>query len=211
MSIASISGASSFVTGGTNPFQQRRQDFQALQSALANGDLSGAQSAFSALQQLFQVAAPGFAAAASTSTAGASGVAAVAGAAATSGSSSGPAASSPLSGDWTALGQALSSGNLQGAQAAFAQLQSDFKSSLQAAAGGVGTLNVRGASAPGAVHHGAHHRHHGGGGVAGAAAVTGTANDPDGDGDGSAGSVLSSTGSTVSSTSSTGSLLNVTA
>ena len=146
MSISSISGASSIAAAGVSPFQQRRQDFQALQQALANGDLSGAQSAFSALQQLFQGAGGAAGAAASgTAGSGTNTASSVLAASAASGSSTGSATASPLSSDWAALGQALSSGNLQGAQSAFAQLQTDFRSALQSVAGAssAGTLNVR--------------------------------------------------------------------
>lgn len=214
MSISSIGSASSVSAAGVSPFQQRRQDFQQLQQALANGDLSGAQSAFSALQQLFQAAGAGAATATGTGTS----PAAVA-ATATSGSSTGSATASPLASDWTALGQALSSGNLQGAQSAFAQLQTDFRAALQSVADGSssGTLNVRGASASanGAVHHGHHHHHAGGSaasGTVGAGSSTSNSTNADGDSDGSTpGSVLSSNGSSVTTTTGAGSLLNVSA
>jgi hypothetical protein len=80
-----------------NPFRQVRQDFRELATALQNGDLSDAQSAYSNIQQVLQ---------------GASG-----------GSSS--AGSSTLQNDFAALGQALQSGDLSTAQSAFAQLQND--------------------------------------------------------------------------------------
>lgn len=49
MSISGVSGTSSAQAAQASSFQQRRSDFQALSSALKSGDLSSAQSAFSAL------------------------------------------------------------------------------------------------------------------------------------------------------------------
>ncbi len=74
-----------------NPFKEIRQDFQQLASALQSGDLSGAQTAYSSIQQLLQ---------ANTN----------------SSSSSSP---NTLQSDFAALGQALSSGSLTQAQSAF--------------------------------------------------------------------------------------------
>jgi len=190
MSITSVGAASSFTSNALNPFQQRRQDFQALKQALSSGDLSGAQSAFSALQQLVQTQSGGTTGAAGAANSPAPGVSATSG------------TSSPLASDWTALSTALTSGDLKGAQTAFSQLQSDFRASFQSAAGSSG-LNLQGASTSGGprVHHGGHH--HQSGGTSGSGATTqssttsGTA-DSDGDNDGSAAST-------------SGSLLNVTA
>src|SRR5271156_2024695 len=81
-----------------NPFQEIKQDFNQLASALQSGDLSGAQSAYSNIQQLFQ-ANPG----ASPSNATSNG-------------------SNTVQSDFAALGQALQSGDLSQAQSAFSQL-----------------------------------------------------------------------------------------
>lgn len=89
--------------------QQRRQDFQSLASALQSGDLSGAQQAFQDLQQLQS----------SSSSSDPS----------QSGSSSN--STNPLSADFSALGQALQSGDLATAQSDFAQLQQDMQSLFQ--------------------------------------------------------------------------------
>jgi hypothetical protein len=91
-----------------NPFRQIRQDFRQLASALQNGDLSDAQSAYANIQQVLQ---------------------------ANSGSS-GSGGASTLQNDFASLGQALQSGDLSGAQSAFSQLQSDLQAGGQAAANG---------------------------------------------------------------------------
>ncbi len=92
-----------------NPFQEIKQDFQQLASALQSGNLSGAQSAYSNIQQLLQ------------GNQGSS----------TSNTSSTSTGSNTLQNDFLALGQALQSGDLSTAQSAFAQLQSDFQASRQ--------------------------------------------------------------------------------
>jgi outer membrane protein assembly factor BamD (BamD/ComL family) len=86
-----------------NPFQQIKQDFDQLASALQSGDLSGAQSAYSNIQQLFQ-ANPGASPSNTTSN-----------------------GSSTVQNDFATLGQALQSGDLTQAQSAFSQLQSDVR------------------------------------------------------------------------------------
>ncbi len=90
-----------------NPFQEIKQDFQQLASALQSGNLSGAQSAYSNIQQLLQ---------------GSQG-------SSTSNTSSTSTGSNTLQNDFAALGQALQSGDLSTAQSAFAQLKSDFQAS----------------------------------------------------------------------------------
>jgi len=107
-------------TAQPKPRQQWQQDFQSLAKALQSGDLSGAQQAFQALQQLRSNA--------SVSPTGQTGQA--------------KSSSNPLSTDVSALGSALQSGDLSGAQAAFSKLQQD----MQALA---------------ATHH-RHHHHHAG-------------------------------------------------
>jgi hypothetical protein len=88
-----------------NPFQQVKQDFEQLASALQSGDLTGAQSAYSNIQQILQ-ANPGASSSSSSST-----------------------GSNTLQTDFAALGQALQSGNVNTAQNAFDNLQSDFQAS----------------------------------------------------------------------------------
>lgn len=98
-----------------NPFQQIRQDFKELASALQSGDLSDAQTAYSNIQQVLE---------------------------ANQGSSnSNPSSngSTTLQNDFSALGQALQSGDLNQAQSAFSQLISDFQAARQPGSpGGVG-------------------------------------------------------------------------
>jgi hypothetical protein len=89
-------------------FQQRAQDFKALQSALQSGDLSGAQQAFASLQQDL----PGTAQIANGS------------------NQSNPV--SKVSQDFQALQSALQSGDLATAQQAFSTLQQDLQSAHKA-------------------------------------------------------------------------------
>lgn len=97
-----------------SPAQQVQQDYAELSSALGTGNLTSAQSAFTALEQALQTQSGS-----TTSTASSA-----------SSSSSGD----PIANDLTALGKALSSGNLTQAQSAFTQLQSDIKTAQQSAA-----------------------------------------------------------------------------
>ena len=92
-----------------NPLQQIRKDFNQLASALQSGDLSGAQSAYSSIQQLLQDNQS------------------------SSNSISGSNGTSTIQNDFATLGQALQSGDLSQAQSAFSQLQSDFKAASQSA------------------------------------------------------------------------------
>src|ERR1700733_2346065 len=89
-----------------NPFQEIKQDFHQLASALKSGDLSGAQSAYSNIQQLI----PGNPDASTSSTA-----------------SNG---SNTPQNDFATLGQALQSGDLSQAQSAFSQLRTDVRSAF---------------------------------------------------------------------------------
>ncbi len=93
-----------------NPFQQIKQDFQQLASALQSGDLQGAQSAYSNIQQVLGSNA----------------------------NSSGSGGSNTLQNDFATLGQALQSGDLTQAQSAFSQLQSDFQAGRQSGRAGAG-------------------------------------------------------------------------
>ncbi len=87
-----------------NPWSQRIQDFQALQSALQSGNLSGAQQALAAFQQ----DQPKSSQAVSNSSASSQ--------------------TSPVAKDLQALQSALQSGNLSGAQQAFASFKQDVQS-----------------------------------------------------------------------------------
>jgi hypothetical protein len=113
MSIPGISASTdpyqAYQANGQNNLKQFRQDFQDLASALQSSDLSGAQKAFAALQQLL----PNPSAGSQTST-GQQG--------------NGQNPFSAFSADFSALDQALKSGDLKGAQDAFAKLQQDMQS-----------------------------------------------------------------------------------
>lgn len=105
MNVASISSATNANAAQfRSEFRQRANDFKALNNALQNGDLSGAQSAFAAFQHdiqgLSQVR-PGNASAANNG---------------------------PLSKDLESLQAALKGGDLAGAQKALATLKQDFPS-----------------------------------------------------------------------------------
>jgi soluble cytochrome b562 len=96
MSIPPISLNSASLGNIPNNFQQMQGTFQQLTQALQSGNLSAAQSAFTAL----------------TKNAPAAGA-------------SSPNGTNPMTADFQALGQALQSGNVSNAQAAFSKLQSD--------------------------------------------------------------------------------------
>jgi hypothetical protein len=116
MSVSPVSSTGSAYSSATqstqvSAFKQRKQDFEALSQALSAGDLAGAQSAFSALQQDLANIGQGQATppAGQTSQTG----------------------QGSFSSALQALGQALSSGDLSGAQSAFAQLQQDIQKVAQ--------------------------------------------------------------------------------
>lgn len=140
MSTSAISSTStqpySSTSGNGSNF---RQDMKSLENSLLNGDLSGAQSAFAALQQLVTTAQG----TASTSTASAS-------TSPTSVVSQLGQSSSALGQDMQAVSSALSSGNLSAAQSAFAKLQQDMQTAFQANA----------AQHPHGHGHGGGHHHH---------------------------------------------------
>jgi hypothetical protein len=100
MSLSPISLSTFNATGTQNSANSFRKDFRQLEQALSQGDLSSAQSAFSALTQ--SSANVPQSSPSSTST-------------------------NPLQQDLAAVGSALQSGDLTGAQSAFAKLQQDFK------------------------------------------------------------------------------------
>ena len=105
MSVESISSSQNFYQPNVqNNGKQFRQSFNDLAQALQSGDLSGAQSAFSELQQLrqsFQSAHHG--------------------------QGKGNDKNGPLKSDIAALDQALQSGDISKAQEAFKKLQSDMQ------------------------------------------------------------------------------------
>jgi outer membrane protein assembly factor BamD (BamD/ComL family) len=135
------------------PAQQVRQDYAQLAGDLQSGNLTGAQSAFTALEEALQTQT-GTNATSETS------------------SSTAPTGSSdPIANDLNALGQALSSGNLTQAQSAFSQLQSDIQSARQSAESQSQSL----AQPLRTDIEGHHHRHHGGGGYSSQSSTASTA------------------------------------
>jgi outer membrane protein assembly factor BamD (BamD/ComL family) len=97
-----------------SPAQQVQQDYAELSSALGSGNLTSAQSAFTALEQALQTQSGSTTSTASSTTSSSS--------------------DDPIANDLTALGKALSSGDLTQAQSAFSQLQSDLNTAQQSAA-----------------------------------------------------------------------------
>jgi ribosomal protein S20 len=126
---AGLSSQGLQVSQMSSAFKQRRQDFDALASALKSGDLSGAQKAFSALQQDMQAIAQTRRGQASNSSS------------VTQTSQSSQSGTTSLKDLMNQLKQALSSGNLQGAQKAFAAIQQNMQANQSQG----------------------HHHHHGGG------------------------------------------------
>ena len=105
MSISAISSSTIDSSSFQNLQKEIQQDLKQLQSALKSNDLSGAQSAFSALEKLL----PGNSTASSSSA---------------SGASASDSTATTAKNDIDAIGKALSSGDLTGAQQAFSNLQS---------------------------------------------------------------------------------------
>jgi|SRR5580704_7364452 hypothetical protein len=99
----------------TQSSSSSQNEFQSLGLALQSGNLSAAQTAFSALEQAFQNQGQP-----STSTSG------------SAGSSGSSASSNPITADLNSLATALNSGNLSAAQTSYTQLQQD----MQAQGGG---------------------------------------------------------------------------
>ena len=105
--ISSTSGSAAYNGYQADPSKdQFKQDMQSLQAALQSGDLSGAQDAFTKIQDMQQQRANK--GEGQNTQAGANG-------------------SNPMKKDMDALQSALQSGNVQDAQSAFAQLQTDMK------------------------------------------------------------------------------------
>lgn len=102
MSAAGISSTSLSQSSLFATFQQRRTDFQQLSQSLQNGDLSGAQAAYTDLTNLSK-----------------------------NSSSTAANSNSQISQDFVAIGTALQNGDLAGAQQAFATFQSDVKAAFQ--------------------------------------------------------------------------------
>ena len=105
----SISGASAGAVYQPNAaqthFSQARQDFKDLASALQSGDLSGAQTAFAAWQQVMQGGQAGT----------------------QQNASQNGGKQNQFAQDMAAVGKALQAGDLAGAKQAFAQLQQDMQ------------------------------------------------------------------------------------
>jgi len=140
---SSYNTATSSTSQELTPAQQVQQDYAQLAGALQSGNLTGAQSAFTALQQALQ-----------TQTANSTATTTAAGATSTS--------SDPILNDFNALGQALQSGNLSQAQSAFSQLQSDVQAAQQSTASQAQSLaQAMKTAVKGHHHHGG--GHHGGG------------------------------------------------
>jgi len=110
MSVSPVSSVyntyQTYKTNWQNNLSQVRQGFKNLASALQSGDLTGAQQAFAALQQLLPNSSAG-----NQTQNGQQG-----------------SGQNTFSTDFQALGQALKSGNLTDAQAAFSKLQQDTQS-----------------------------------------------------------------------------------
>ena len=130
MSVSAVSSNSSLSqTDSSSVLNQLKQDFKQLANALQSGNLTGAQKAFKALQQLVQGSQSG---------------------SQSSGGQPATTGNNPLQNDFAALGQALSSGNLSAAQSAFSQLQTDMQAAAPNSSSGAVQSTHHG-------HH--HHRH----------------------------------------------------
>lgn len=131
-------------SGLSAAFKQRKQDFSTLANALSSGDLQGAQQAFASLQQDMQAIQQARGAQGAGPDGNFNGNA-------QNGQGGAQGAASQRQQDFSALASALSSGDLQGAQKAFATLQQDMQALRQG------------------------HHHHGGGSAQPTAAETGNA------------------------------------
>lgn len=121
MSVSSISSGEGLnQVDWRSTAKQGKQDFSQLLGALQSGDLSGAQQAFASMQQLL---AAGF----QTSTL----ASANSGTSASSGSTAAGTIAGTVGTDFSALGTALNSGSLSGAQNAVAKLQQDSQAYRQ--------------------------------------------------------------------------------
>ena len=126
MSISSISSNSDYyqssaINGSSSLRQQGQQDFKSLMDSLQSGDLSGAQSAFASLLQLL----PNLSSAVNSQTQSS----------ATSSQASSSNGTNSITNDLSALGQALQSSDLTGAQNDFSKLMQDMQA-IKAIGGG---------------------------------------------------------------------------
>jgi DNA-binding FadR family transcriptional regulator len=113
MSVSSVSlsqGATPTVSNGRSSIRQERQDFDQLYQALQSGNLSAAQQAYGDFQKVQASLAS-----ASTETSG----------------TTTASTTKAVKTDWTALGQALQTGSLTGAQDALGKLLQDAQAALQ--------------------------------------------------------------------------------
>jgi hypothetical protein len=116
VSVCAISSSSNLTqSDSTSVLNQLKQDFKQLANALQSGNLTGAQQAFKALQQLQQ----------SNQSGGQS-----------SNGQQSSTGNNPIQNDFAALGQALSSGNLSAAQSDFSQLKTDMQAAGASGASG---------------------------------------------------------------------------
>ncbi|HTO58744.1 MAG TPA: hypothetical protein VMJ74_13165 [Pseudomonadales bacterium] len=107
VSVSGISSSAAYQPNATQThFGQARQDFKDLASALQSGDLSGAQTAFAAWQQVMQSGQAGT----------------------QQNASQNGGKQNQFAQDMAAVGKALQSGDVAGAKQAFAQLQQDMQS-----------------------------------------------------------------------------------
>ena len=121
MSVSTVSTSTAAASGQNqvnwrSNVKQGKQDFSQLLGALQSGDVSGAQQAFAAMQQLL----PGFQTTPQDSTA-------------STGAASGNAVAAAVGTDFRALGMALNSGSLSGAKDAVSKLQQDAQTYRQEA------------------------------------------------------------------------------
>ena len=150
MSISSVSNSINLQSSlMSDAFKQRKQDFTALARALQSGDLAGAQKAFATLQQDKQSFDP-----APGQTLGEHGSSNGIVAQASQSSQSSQGGTTSMQDLMSQLKQALSAGDLQGAQQAFASLQQKIPASQA---------------------QGHHHHHHGGVGQPGSPNTTSAA------------------------------------
>ncbi len=154
MTISSVSSGANPYTQGlqsgqvSDAFKQRKQDFSALSSALQSGDLAGAQKAFSALQQDTQALRQSRSGQGADQDGDNDGSKTSQASQASQASQNGKTSMQDL---MNQLKQALSSGDLQGAQQAFATLQQNRQAN------------------------GHHHHHHGGAGASNTTSASSTA------------------------------------
>ncbi|HEX8986472.1 MAG TPA: hypothetical protein VF816_00805 [Rhodocyclaceae bacterium] len=129
MSVSNISSTGLSQLNWRSSVRQARQDFEQLFQAMQAGDVSSAQQAYAGLQQLM----PGAASTNATSTSSTGSTDSTASTTSSTGSTAASTGSAAIASDWSALGQALQSGNLSSAQSAFSQLEQDLQAKAQGA------------------------------------------------------------------------------